>query len=200
MQTLQNLNYQFFNLINAGANLHGFALGLSIFVAKYLVYLIPIWLIVLWTFAAPRYRGTLIFAVIAAIISLAINYLIGFVWFQPRPFMIPLGHTYLLHAPDSAFPSNHVTFIWAIGFSLLLQPGLRSPGSIMLLIALAVGWARVFLGVHFPLDVLGGILTAMVIVILLSPLKPWINRSILPLTETVYRKIFPAKKTMHFKN
>jgi undecaprenyl-diphosphatase len=200
MQTLQHLNYQLFNLINASGGLQGFALVSSIIVAKYLVYLIPVWLVVLWIFAAPKYRGALLFAVIATVISLIVSYLIGLLWFQPRPFMVPIGHTYLTHGADSAFPSNHVTFIWAIGFSLLLQPGLRAPGSIMLLIALAVGWARVFLGVHFPLDVVGGIVTATVIVLILSPARPLINRTILPVAEAVYRKIFPPRKTVQFKN
>ncbi|HVV67459.1 MAG TPA: undecaprenyl-diphosphatase [Gammaproteobacteria bacterium] len=200
METLQHLNYQLFNFINAGNGLQGFALTLSIIVAKYLVYLIPLWLVVLWFFAAPKYRGTLLFAVIAAVLSLIVNYFIGLLWFQPRPFMVPIGHTYLTHAPDSAFPSNHVTFIWAIGFSLLLQSGLRGPGSIMLLIALAVGWARVFLGVHFPLDVLGGLVVATIVVLIISPLKPLINRTILPVADAISRKIFPPRKTMHFKN
>jgi undecaprenyl-diphosphatase len=199
MTALQNFNYQWFSLINANADLHGFLLHFSIFSAKYLVFLIPLWLIVLWMFAAPKYRGALLFAVIATIVALAINYVIGKIWFQPRPFMVPIGYTFLTHTPDSSFPSDHVTFIWAVGFSLFLQPGLRFPGSIMLIIALLVGWARVFLGVHFPLDVVGSIVIATLVVILLSPLKPWVNRRILPLAEAIYGKLCPSQRRAQFR-
>jgi undecaprenyl-diphosphatase len=187
---MQNINYQLFNFFNAGLNLHGWQLAFAVSVAKYLVYVVPIWLVVIWVFGSPKLRGTLLFAVVTTCCALLISYLIGKIWFQPRPFMIGLGHVYLKHAPDSTFPSDHVTFMSAVGISLLSQSRLRWAGIAILLLALCVGWARVFLGIHFPFDILGGFLLSTIVVIVLSPIRPWINQQLLPRVENIYRKIF----------
>ena len=143
-----------------------------------------------WLWGSPKDRGRLLFATIAAIFGLCINKLVGFLWYAPRPFVLGMGHTYLAHAPDSSFPSDHATFIWAVGLVLLLHAGLRVMGIIFLLLAICVGWARVFLGIHFPFDILGGFITATFAVVLLSGGSNWINYRILPVVETVYRKLF----------
>ena len=187
---MQNLNLQLFNFLNAGPNLHGAPLYLAIIVAKYLVYLVPLWMAVCWLWGASRYRSTLVFAGVSAVFALFISKIIGFLWYMPRPFVIGIGHTYLAHAPDSSFPSDHETFIWAVALCILLQAGLRGMGIILTIIAISVGWARVFLGVHFPFDILGGMLVATISVLLVSSIKPWINSRILPMIEAVYRKIF----------
>jgi len=187
---MQNLNYQLFSAINAGTDLHGLMLTIAIIVAKYLVYLVPIWLVLCWLFSDPKNRSTLIFAVIATGFALLLAKFIEMAWFQPRPFMLNMGHTYLIHAPDSTFPSDHVTFIWAVGLSFITAAGLRKSGSVLLLLALAVGWARIFVGIHFPFDVLGGVLLASIAVLILIPFRPWINHFILPSVEHVYRRIF----------
>ncbi len=187
---MQNLNFQLFNFFNAGANLHGLPLHLAVIVAKYLVFLVPLWIAVCWLWGSHRYRSTLLFATLAAIFALFINKIIGFIWYTPRPFVIGIGHTYLAHAPSSSFPSDHETFIWAVGLCIVFQAGLRGMGVLLLILALCVGWARVFLGIHLPFDIVGGILTATISVLLLSTIRPWINAKILPIVEAVYRKIF----------
>lgn len=187
---MQNINFQLFNFFNASANLHGLPLLLAIIVAKYLVFLVPLWLVVCWLWGARRYRSTLLFATLAAILALCLSKIIGFLWYTPRPFVLGMGHTFLNHAADSSFPSDHVTFIWAIGLCVVLKAGLRGMGVLLLILALCVGWARVFLGIHFPFDILGGIITASIAVLLLSCIRPWIDHKILPRVESIYRKIF----------
>lgn len=187
---MQNLNIELFNLINAGANLTGIPLYFGIFIAKYLVYFIVLWMIAYWLWGNTKYRGTLLFAIIAAEFTILINKIIGLIWYQPRPFAMGLGHQYLAHAPTASFPSDHTAFLWAIGLSLLLQTGLRLQGSMILLLALCVGCARIFLGIHFPADIVGGIFTATFAVLIIDGLRPWINTKILPFIETLYRKIF----------
>ncbi|WP_340148254.1 phosphatase PAP2 family protein [Billgrantia montanilacus] len=49
-----------------------------------------------------------------------------------------------------AFPSNHATIMLTMAFSLLLHAETRRIGHYLLLLAVPVAWARVFLGVHFP--------------------------------------------------
>jgi undecaprenyl-diphosphatase len=75
--------------------------------------------------------------------------------------MISLGHTFLTHAPDSSFPSDHLTLIWAVAFSLLHHKGYRAAGLCLTLFGMPVAWARIYLGVHFPLDMAGAALVAL---------------------------------------
>jgi len=71
-----------------------------------------------------------------------------------------LGDQHLAHAANASFPSDHAAALAAISFALLACRSSRGAGGALLLLALAVGWARIAVGVHFPLDVAGGIALA----------------------------------------
>jgi undecaprenyl-diphosphatase len=81
---------------------------------------------------------------------------------HPRPFMLGLAANVFDHAPDSSFPSDHATVLFAVAAAFAFQPAsrLRLLGAIVALIGLAVGWGRVALGVHFPFDILGAAIIA----------------------------------------
>jgi undecaprenyl-diphosphatase len=69
---------------------------------------------------------------------------------RPRPHV-----SHLVAVPHSAsFPSGHASTSFACATMLAaLVPPLRSPA---LLLAAAVAYSRLYVGVHYPLDVLGG--------------------------------------------
>ena len=78
-------------------------------------------------------------------------------YFRVRPFnALPDGTVNLLfYKPtDSSFPSNFATVLFAIAFSFMIKD--RRWGSVYLALALIGGFARVFVGIHYPLDILGG--------------------------------------------
>jgi undecaprenyl-diphosphatase len=58
---------------------------------------------------------------------------------------------------DPGLPSDHVTVFSALGFAALWTQGPRRWGLALLAAGLVVGWSRVFLGVHFPWDVLAAL-------------------------------------------
>jgi undecaprenyl-diphosphatase len=74
-----------------------------------------------------------------------------------RPFDALPGQVNLVYYPpiDSSFPSNFAAVIWAFAFPLLIR--YRKYGIITGVIALVGSFGRVYMGVHYPLDVLGGI-------------------------------------------
>ncbi|RQO45051.1 phosphatase PAP2 family protein [Variovorax sp. KBW07] len=82
----------------------------------------------------------------------------------PRPFMQGLAPSYIEHAGRGSLPSTHAAVMFMVAFAFMLRPDLRRLGVPLLAVALATGWARVFVGVHFPLDIAAGALLAALIV------------------------------------
>jgi len=100
-------------------------------------------------------------ALIAAAFSrLVIISLIRLYLERPRPFA---GHVVNVLIPepfDASFPSSHTSIMFALGFSLLLTN--RRWGVAYLILALLSGFARVVVGVHFPLDIFVGVLVGLI--------------------------------------
>lgn len=99
--------------------------------------------------ATPLLAGAALLA--ASLASGALKDAVG----RLRP---PLAHdslTALVTLPaDSSFPSGHATSAFAAaGVVAALHPGLRAP---VLALAALIGLSRVYLGVHYPTDVVAG--------------------------------------------
>lgn len=76
-------------------------------------------------------------------------------WPQPRPFVLGLGVPWLQHPPTASFPSMHGTVATAFAAALMLWRR-DAPAWLACVAAALIGWSRVCLGLHFPLDVLAG--------------------------------------------
>ncbi len=106
-------------------------------------------------------RNTKRAAVILAVVFIAII-LIGTglksVYYRARPFLtIPNVHTLIPRSTDSSFPSGHAMIV--MGGAVVALLFLKKRYSIPLLIeALLVCYSRIYVGVHYPMDVLGGAL------------------------------------------
>jgi membrane-associated phospholipid phosphatase len=75
---------------------------------------------------------------------------------RPRPYEV-MADAVLRQPPahGSSFPSSHTAVTVAVAIALL--PFLARPlAAVAIGYAVLVGWSRVYLGVHYPLDILGG--------------------------------------------
>ena len=186
------LNRSLFLTLNAPAGLVGMWLNLAIGAAKYPILLLTGIVIWRWLLGTSGDRRVLIHVVIAVVPALVINYVVGLVFFHPRPFMIGLGHTYLAHLPEASFPSDHATFMWTIAFGLLYWSPAKPSSWIAALLAALTSWARIFLGVHFPFDIVGSMGVALLSVAALAPLSAVTARRIAEPIEAVY--VFIARR------
>ena len=183
---MEDVNQSLFLLINAPAHPDASMLLLAHLLADYAIWLIPIGLIGGWLWGGENIRRVMLLATLAGLLGLLINQLIGLIWQHPRPFMIGLGHSFSHHSPESSFPSDHLTLLWAVAFSLLPQPSTRRAGAALTLLGLPVAWARIYLGVHFPFDMLGAALVAAMIAGLCHASAGWLVDPLLPLLNRLY--------------
>jgi undecaprenyl-diphosphatase len=186
---LEVLNRTLFLAIDATPSTPAWRIAIASFIANGLIWSIPLILTGLWLSADPHRREAALRGCALALASLAVNQLIGLAWQHPRPFMIGLGHTFLAHAPDSSFPSDHATVFAALCVTLFAQR-MNRVGLLTLAGGLAVAWARIFLGVHFPLDMLGAVCIVAAVHALTAPFWKYVGPPLTRWAITVHRRVF----------
>lgn len=97
-------------------------------------------------------------------VALALNQLVAHAVSEPRPF-VALPHALLLvhHGADAGFPSDHAVMAGAVAAGLFLVS--RLLGGITTVAAVLLAFARVYVGVHYPQDVLAGLALGAVVVL-----------------------------------
>lgn len=187
----EHLNLILFSALNAQAGLTGWQLLAAVFAAQWLIFLVPLSLVVLWLGGGPA-REVALRAFLAAACALTLNALIGQFWYSPRPFVLEVGQTFLFHAPDSSFPSDHATSIFSVALVLAFSQvqEARRIGWALLPLALVVAWSRVYLGVHWPKDMAGALIVSATMAWLAStPVLRAACTALLPVAESVYRRV-----------
>lgn len=79
--------------------------------------------------------------------------------FRERPFNLPDSNLIFYPPTDSSFPSNSVAAV--VGMSLPIFRSYKVLGGLMLFASFCLGFGRVLVGIHFPGDVVGGLLVAL---------------------------------------
>jgi undecaprenyl-diphosphatase len=189
------LNQSLFALFNAAPGLSGWRLHGAIFAAEWVIMVVPLGLVLMWTNGVPGQREAAVRALLAAVVALTISKLIGLMWFHPRPFMAGIGQSFLQHAPDSSFPSDHATSMFSVALALMLGQlrEVRRFGLALLALGVIVAWARVYLGVHWPLDMIAAFVVSALAAILVDTRAGQAAAAALVLMmQTVYRRVLAA--------
>jgi undecaprenyl-diphosphatase len=161
---------------------------------------IPVMVVItaaLWFVGRPGSNRKWKLACACGFLSAAIGYVIAFVihhlYDRPRPYE---AHT-IAHpwssSTDASFPSDHTTVSFAIAFAVLAFDSVV--GVLFLVIATIIGVGRLFIGAHYPGDVLMGVaigaVAAIVAVRWLRPLAAWVagyvERATDPLVSRIVR-------------
>jgi undecaprenyl-diphosphatase len=167
---LDGSNVALFKWIRASAGRFPFMDGCAVFFAVASPYILIVLFATWWFCTDVETRITLLEAMEACIVALLVNQIIGLFFFHPRPYMMGLGPPLLPHAAETSFPSDHATLLFAAAI-YLWSSRIRLLGLLLLLLALANGWGRVYSGIHFPFDILGSLVVAFLGVFLIRRLK-----------------------------
>ncbi|MDP3685527.1 MAG: phosphatase PAP2 family protein [bacterium] len=135
-----------------------------VFFAEYFQYFLVLTLLLLLYFSGYAKQEKLrIFWVIAAstiVARLGMTELIRFFYHRPRPFMTYQVHQ-LLTENAWSFPSGHSAFFFAMATTLCFYN--KKWGIGFFVAALLMNISRVIAGVHYPTDILGGMLIGIVV-------------------------------------
>jgi len=182
-----------FEVINNLANRLKIIDGLLIFLANYLPYLMVIFLIILFCFPQKdkiKNRVMVLLALISAFIArFGVKSLIVIFYNRPRPYVnLPFAHKLISIRPIEdlhSFPSGHTIFFFAL--STIIYSFNKNLGLIFFICSSLMGITRIFVGVHWPSDILWGAILGVIVGIIVKQIyfknKVWIDNSIFKLNK-----------------
>jgi len=92
--------------------------------------------------------------IVMTAINLVLSFIIGHIWYFPRPFVNDKNINLLYpHTPDASFPSDHA--LGSMSIALGLNRYSKLIGRITIGLSIFIGISRIYVGHHYPLDVLG---------------------------------------------
>jgi len=168
------LNETLFHWINGWAEHYAWLDDLLVGLTQGALVILAMIMVLLWIFGGTSFRRTVLFAGLTGIVALLIgNVLVPLFYSHPRPFAIEQVHQLVNHVADNSFPSDHATGSFAIAFAVCATH--RKWGSALLIFAVVTGFSRIYVGIHYPLDIVGGVLVALISAFLMFYLKRFVQ-------------------------
>ena len=155
------VNYDLFKLIN-NASGNSFVDALMKDIAKYAIALSFLCIGVLCLLRLlHRQLWPVIWSGVGLVLTFVLGLLAAAAYKEKRPFQTHHVHQLLAHGPGQSFPSDHATAAFGCALAVLVFLS-RKWGVALIVLAVAIGFARVYLGIHYPGDIGGSLLCAIV--------------------------------------
>lgn len=153
-----NINTMIFNAINGLAN-HNIVLDkLMIVFSNYVPDIFMAALAVTYIIGLvtmnEKMRVITVDTFMITILNLLLSFVIGAFWYVPRPFVNNKVNLLIPHTIDASFPSDHA--IGTMSIAVGINKWNKVYGRILIMLSIIVGISRVFVGHHYPSDVIGG--------------------------------------------
>lgn len=159
---------------------------------------IPVMVIItglLWFFSRPGRDRKWKLACASGYAAAALGYVIAFVihhvYDRARPYEAHAIRHPWSSATDPSFPSDHTSLSFAIAFAVLAFDTVA--GIVFIVVAAIIGVGRLFIGAHYPGDVLAGVgvglVAALVVVRLLPRFVAWVVGYVERITDPLVSRI-----------
>lgn len=169
---MHNINEKLFFIINGLVGKSNFLDGFFVFVTHFFVPATFIISVIWFFFIIPKksnsiknkillYKEGLLFLFSVGLVALITEIIKRTVAF-PRPVQILSGvQSLVIDGNFDSFPSMHSALAFAVATTVYYQS--KKAGILLFIFAILVAISRIFVGVHFPIDVLVGALLGVII-------------------------------------
>lgn len=158
---LSEINIELFRMFNDLGKEIIFLNPIMIFFAKYMKYFLLFGIIMYWFTRKRENRIMIISSMFAFVVAEVFGAIAGAIHSNNQPFVELNNVNQLIgHAIDNSFPSDHAIEFFSICITFLLfKKNLRY---IWLAIAILVSFSRIWVGVHYPADILVGAILGII--------------------------------------
>ena len=155
-----NIDFYLFQYINSFAGKWVWLDALGVFLAQYFGYILALSLFLFLLENRQKYLLMLVYGFSAAIFArFGITAFIRWLLPKSRPYVENNVNLLLEHIDQCAFPSGHAAFFFAL--SVVIYFYNKKIGYLFFIASFLVCLARVFCGIHWPLDIFAGALVGI---------------------------------------
>jgi undecaprenyl-diphosphatase len=175
------IDYLIFEKINSLAGKYPVLDSTAIFFAKYFDYFLILLVFLFLIKNFKKYWRPVVKTVSAGVLArLVFTEIIRFFYKRPRPFVENKVNLLLNHSSSSSFPSGHAAFYFAMATVVFLYYKKVYPrpkfwwgaGLLFFLASFLISFSRVFVGIHWPSDIMGGVVVGVISGIIILKLFP----------------------------
>jgi membrane-associated phospholipid phosphatase len=140
----------------------------------------------------PLTMAAALWAPVGALVAIGLNQPLGNLVAEARPYTVfPDALVLVTRSQDFSFPSDHAVMAGAVAAGVLLSH--RRLGIVAVVAALILAFDRVYVGAHFPLDVVAGLAFGAAVTTLgWLIFRPVLVRTVTSLTRTPLRPLLTA--------
>lgn len=150
---------------------------LMVFGADQLIYILILFMFILGFKGGIKEKKAFLLILLGVPLAILLIKGIHLFFFESRPFVTFHLTPFVKEAVDASFPSRHTTISSVIAFSFIY---FKSKWSLSFLFAVAwIGLSRIYVGVHYPLDIIGGFLVGLTALMVSIQIKNLLRASFL---------------------
>lgn len=158
------MNIELFRTINNLANKSAILDKVMVFFSKDVPYIFMITIVIVFILGITKkngsYRKAAVNTFVITVINLILSFIIGCTYYVDRPFVNNEVNLLFTHTQDASFPSDHATGTMSIALGIKKYNKILS--MILTIISIIVGFSRVYVGHHYPMDVVGAYIMAWI--------------------------------------